>query len=100
MKKDPEWRKAHHILFRNQRAVEATNCGLLDAYFTNSLQSNETNEDDHAEEILPDQALFAIFDGHTGRGAVNFLKQRFLKEYVLPAVRNATCADPLFLGLN
>lgn len=95
MKREPQSpdqvdkRKALFMIKRNQLAVEATNCGLLDAYFLNSVQSNEVNEDDHAEEVLPDQALFAIFDGHTGRGAVDFLKSRFLKEYVLPAVREA-----------
>lgn len=96
---DPDVHTARRMLFRNQLAVEATNCGVLDSYFVNSLQSNEKNEDDHAELVLPDQGLFAIFDGHTGRGAVDFLKTRFLKEYVMPAVRAANSTSPLCCGL-
>jgi len=73
------------ILHNNEVTIKPHN-NPVEEYHCNTIPANEPIEDTHAELILPNGALFGVFDGHTGTAASYFLKDKFLKEYILPEI--------------
>ncbi|KAI9136064.1 phosphatase 2C-like domain-containing protein [Paraphysoderma sedebokerense] len=74
------------ILTENEKCIN-TNYGPIQSIHTNSLASNEPNEDYFSLGYHQGRFVFGIFDGHGGPHCGAVLKE-YLASYVLRAVEN------------